>query len=104
MLMGGRFGTGDFARPNALSCRRSAAMAAASAINCCGFGPVETAACIHLDGGAAELVPASQLAEGDAEAIGDGDQRVTPPSGVDDGVSSRRRGWGDRDDERFHSI
>src|SRR6266581_9117673 len=93
MLARGRSSTGDFARPTTPGCRRSAAMAAAGARDGCGFGHAETPTYIHLDCGAADLVPTSQLAEGDAEAIGDGDQCIATPRGVDDGVSRRCSSW-----------
>jgi hypothetical protein len=53
MFARGRFGTGDFTRPNAFSRRRGAAMAAAGATDGGGFSHVEAAACIYLDAGAA---------------------------------------------------
>ena len=62
------------------------------------LGYTEAAAGLDLDAGG-DAVPAPQLAERDAEAVGDGDQRIAAADGVepgaDDALGRRRDGHGE---------
>lgn len=55
-----------------------------------GFGNVKAMPGGDPDAGGGELVPAAELGEGDAEAVGDGNQGVSAAGGVVNGVC----GWG----------
>ena len=59
--------------------RRCAALACTDHVR--RLGHMQPAARRNLDAG--EVVPAPQLAERDAEAVGDGDQRIAPARGVE---------------------
>ena len=65
---------------------RAAAGAGGGGAHYGGFGNVEAATCVDANAGGGELVPAAKLREGDAEAIGDGDEGVAATRCVVDGV------------------
>ena len=66
------------------------------------LGHMQAAAGIDLD--AAHFVPGAQLGERNAEAIGDGDQRIAPARGVKQHVRGRRGNRSERDGERFDAL
>ena len=53
-----------------------------------GLGHMQAAARLDPDAGG-DSVPAAQLAQRDAEAVGDGDQRIAPAHGVEPGARKR---------------
>src|SRR5579863_1516154 len=68
------------------------------------FGNVETVACLDLDAGGGELVPAAELGKGDTEAVRDGHQGVAAAGGVVDGVRRWGSRWGYGHYERLDAI
>ncbi len=73
---------------------------AARAKDACGLCDAEPAA--GRDADAAEVIPCAQLGERDAEAIGDGDERIAAAGsvhhGARGGLGRRRNGHGERFD------
>ena len=51
-----------------------------------------------------DVVPAPQLAQRDAEAVGDGDQRIAPARGVEQRVQRRRSDRGHRNHQRLDTL
>ena len=64
-----------------------------------GLGHVEAAGGDNFDVGAGEMVPTAEVGEGDAETVGDGDQRVAAPGGVEDHARGGG-GWGRLGDDQ----
>ena len=100
--MSGDIGAGHFAGTSGLAF--SVASVAAAGADHGGFGDMEAAACRDLDAGGGKFVPAAELGEGDAEAVGDGDQGVAAAGGVVDGVRRGGGSRGDGHDERLDAV
>lgn len=60
---------------------------------------VDAAAGGHMN--ATKVVPAAQIAEGNAEAVSDGDERVSAAHGV---KQAARSGTRDGNDESLHAV
>ena len=99
------FGTGacgDFARAAGLAF--CAAAAAAAGANHGWLCDVKAVACVNLDAGGGQLIPAAKLGEGDTEAIGNGDEGVAAAGGVVDGMCGGGSGGRDRYYEGLDAI
>ena len=57
-----------------------------------------------IDPCSSHVIPEAQLGQGDAESIGDGDQRIAPARGVENHVGRWRGDGGDGNDESFEAL